>query len=521
MKKKLEMGWRSVRAASWIEKHCRVPEGMKVGQPIELHPVQLEILAGIYDSPTRQAIISFGKKNGKTTLAACLTCLHLAGPESRPNSQIYSLGESRDQAAVLYGLAAKIVGMSPELSSFVSPRDTAKQLVCSERGSMYGALSAEASTAHGKSPVMLIHDELGQVVGPKSALYSALELSMGAHSDPLSIIISTQAPTDADLLSVLIDDARLSKDPKIKLFLWTAPEDADPWAEATWKLANPMYGVNLNPDVIRDAAEKAKRMPSAEADFRNYVLNQRVDAKTPFVSRSTWLECGQEVDRGVFEDRPVYAGLDMSSRNDLTALAYIANKDGIWHTCVEFFAPEEGLAQRVKRDRAPYDVWAKDGYITLTPGASVDLAFVAARVLALREQMPLHRLSYDRWRIDVLLKELSRLGATEEEIIGTKEKPGLLKSHGQGFRDMAPAIDIFESELVNKKIVHGNNPVLTWCVANARVIRDPAGNRKLDKTKATGRIDGIQALVMAFGATISAGPKDDSSVYEKRGLLEV
>jgi phage terminase large subunit-like protein len=198
---------RGKRNIAWIEAHCRVPEGKDVGKPVKLRPFQRKVILGIYDTPTRRAIISFGRKNAKTTLSAFLLLLHLVGPEARQNSQLYSAAQSRDQAAILFALAAKIVRMSPDLSYYVTVRDTNKQLFCQELGTLYRALSADASTAYGLSPVFTVHDELGQVRGPRSELYEALETASGAQDEPLSIVISTQAPTDADLLSIMIDDA--------------------------------------------------------------------------------------------------------------------------------------------------------------------------------------------------------------------------------------------------------------------------------------------------------------------------
>jgi phage terminase large subunit-like protein len=201
---------RSTRIIAWIEKHCRVPEGKFVGQPIRLRGFQKKIIRTIYDTPTRRGIVSFGRKNAKTTLAALLMLVHLCGPEARANSQLFSAAQSREQAAILFALAAKMVRMSESLREYVHVRDSAKQLLCPELGTLYRALSAEASTAYGFSPVFVVHDELGQVVGPRSELYEALETAAGAQENPLSIVISTQAPTDADLLSVLIDDAAVT-----------------------------------------------------------------------------------------------------------------------------------------------------------------------------------------------------------------------------------------------------------------------------------------------------------------------
>lgn len=505
------------RNIAWIERYCRVPEGRYVGKPVTLHPPQREIINGIYGSPTRLAVVSVGRKNGKTALAAMLLLLHVAGPEAVYNSQLYSTALAREQAAILFALAAKIVRMSPDLIDFITVRDTAKQLLCPELGTIYTALSAEAKTAHGYSPVFAVHDELGQVRGPRSSLYEAIETGTGAHEAPLSIVISTQAPTDADLLSVLIDDAKKEEDPKTKLFLWSAPLDADPFIEETWRQANPMLGITLNIDVVRQLAERARRMPSMEASFRNLVLNQRVNASNPFVARAAWKACDEPPDETVLQTSPVYVGLDLSARNDLTAIAYIAqDADRVWHVWVEFFAPAKGLVDRARRDRVPYDVWADQGWLTTTVGATVEYEEVARRLLELRDDYDVQAIGFDRWRMDVLEKEIDRLG------VDLKRAPdGPLVPHGQGFRDMSPAIDLVEGDIAAGNVRHGGNPVLTWNVANAVATTDPAGNRKLDKSKATGRIDGLVALTMARGVSMATVEEVGPSVYESRGLLEI
>lgn len=492
---------RGERNIEWIETHCRIPEGKFVGQPVRLRPFQRKIVLGIYDSPTRRAIVSFGRKNAKTALAGFLLLLHLCGPESRPNSQLYSAAQSREQAAILFALAAKTVRMSPDLRDWVVIRDTAKQLFCAERGTLYRALSAEASTAYGLSPVFVVHDELGQVRGPRSELYEALETAAGAQEEPLSIVISTQAPTDADLLSVLIDDAKTGADSRVKLFLYTASEELDPFSEEAIRLANPAYGDFLNAVEVRDQAESARRMPSREAAYRNLVLNQRVNLSNPMISRAVWDACSGGADPEVFK-REAWIGLDLSARNDLTALVAISqDEDGTWHVIPEFFAPQIGVKERAHRDRVPYDVWARDGFLTLTPGASVDYGIVATRLAELCSEYQVREIAFDRWRIDVLKNEILKLGI---------ELP--LAPFGQGFKDMTPAVDALETALLNGKLRHGNHPVLNMCAANAVATRDPAGNRKIDKAKSTGRIDGIVALAMALGrASTAEAPEEFAS----------
>lgn len=483
----VKRGNRNIR---WIETFCRVPEGKFVGQPVKLRPWQKRIIREIYDSPTRKAIISFGRKNAKTTLAGFLCLLHLAGPEARRNSQLYSAAQSRDQAAILFSLMSKMIRMSPDLDACITIRESSKVLVCQEIGAQYRALSAEATTAYGLSPVFVVHDELGQVVGPRSELYDALETACAAQESPLSVVISTQAPSDGDLLSLLIDDAKAGHDPRTKLFMYSADLELDPFALPAIKAANPAFGDFMNKEEVLAQAETARRMPSAESAYRNLVLNQRVAKTNPFVSPSVWKANGGEPNADAFRRCSVRIGLDLSARGDLTAMVEVArDEDGIAHVRCQFFAPEQAVEERSKRDRVPYDVWARQGFLTLTPGASVDYEWVAMRLAETAEDCDLSVIKFDRWRIDVLKKELESLGV---------DLP--LEPHGQGYKDMSPALETLEADLVNHRIRHGMHPILTWCASNAIAVADPAGNRKLDKSKSSGRIDGMVALAMAIGA---------------------
>jgi phage terminase large subunit-like protein len=487
---------RAERNIAWVEQFCVVPEGRLVGQPVELRKWQKDLIREIYGTPTRRAIISFGRKNGKTAFAAFLLLLHLCGPEARPNSQLFSAAQSREQAAVLFGLAAKCVRMSPDLASVTIIRDTAKELLCAELGTRYRALSAEASTAYGLSPVFTVHDELGQVKGPRSELYEALETASSAHDDPLSVIISTQAPTDADLLSVLIEDAKKGEDKKVKLALFTADPDLDPFDVKTIKQANPAFGDFQNAAEVLAMAEDARRMPSRENEYRNLILNQRVDRNSPFIAKTIWQANGGEVSEWA-EDVPVYAGLDLSSTNDLTAFTPIAFVDGAWETKPVFWLPEEGLVEKSRADRVPYDLWRDQGFLETTPGRSVEYEFVAHRLFAFRQSHNVKKIAFDRWGMKYLKPWLLAAGFTEEE---TGDEDGtLFAPFGQGFQSMSPALRDLESALLAEKVRHGNNPVLTMCAANAVVTTDPAGGRKLNKAKAAGRIDGMVALTMAFG----------------------
>jgi len=489
---------RAERNIKWIESYCRVPEGRLVGQPVKLRDWQKDILREIYSTPTRRAIISFGRKNGKTAISAFLLLLHLCGPEAIPNSQLFSAAQSRDQAAVLFSLAAKTVRMSPDLNSYVVVRDTAKQLFCAELGSLYRALSAEASTAYGLSPVFIVHDELGQVKGPRSELYEALETACAAQESPLSIVISTQAPTDADLLSVLIDDAKKARDPRVKLALWTSDPDDDPFAETTIRAANPAYGDFQQADEVLAQAADAKAMPSREAEYRNLILNQRVDRNNPFVARAIWQANGGPVSD--WGDAPVYAGLDLSSTSDLTAFVAMAWMDDAWEVKPTFWLPGHGLAEKARADRVPYDVWADQGLLNTTPGKAIEYEFVAHWLREFVSEHNVAKIAFDRWGFRYLRPWLLKAGFTEADVGADDKSPeGLFAGFGQGFQSMSPALRDLESALLSNKVRHGNHPVLGMCAANAVVTMDPAGGRKLNKAKAAGRIDGMIALAQAFG----------------------
>jgi phage terminase large subunit-like protein len=484
---------RAQQAIDWIEKYCIVPEGALVGQRVKLRQWQQDEICRIYDNPagTRRAILSFGRKNGKTGLGSFLLLLHLCGPEARPNSQLFSAAQSREQAGLLFRLAAKIVRMSQPLNRVVVIRETAKELSCPELGTIYRALSAEATTAFGLSPVFVVHDELGQVRGPRSRMYEALETATGAQSDPLSIIISTQAPTDADLLSVLIDDGLAAHDPRVVVSLYTAPVELDAFSEAAIRAANPAFGDFLNATEVLAMAADAERMPARQAEFENLILNRRVEASAPFIGRQLWAACAATP--RPLDGHPVYGGLDLSAVSDLTALVLGVRVAGIWNVHPTFWLPGDGLAVKSRNDRVPYDLWHSQGYLLAAPGKAVDYEYIAEHLRGVFDRHDVRKVGFDRWGWKHLRPWLLKAGFSEAQL------DEHFVEFGQGYQDMSPALRALEAEVLNARIAHGGHPVLTMCMANAVVQIDPAGNRKLVKDKSAGRIDGAVALAMMAG----------------------
>lgn len=480
---------RAERNMRFCEAYCCAPEGKLVGKPIELADFQEAFFYSVYDNVaiTIEAQLSMARKNAKTATIAMVALVHLVGPEAKQNSQIVSGARSREQASQVYNYASKMVNLSAKLRTIVRIIPSSKTLIGLPLNVEYRALSAEGSTAHGLSPILAILDEVGQVRGPQDDFIDAITTAQGAHENPLLIMISTQAANDADLFSIRLDDAEQSQDPRIVSHVYAADKDAELLDKKAWKAANPALGLFRSLDDLAEQAKKAARMPSAENTFRNLSLNQRVSTVSPFISGDVWKSCGGKLLD--FGSAPVWCGLDLSARTDLTALVVIGKIAGVWHIQPHFWTPENGLSDRSKRDRSPYDVWARQGYLHTTPGSTVDYEYVAQDIGAILANLDVRNIAYDRWRIGLLQKEFDELGITLP-----------LVEHGQGFKDMSPALDTLEAELLNGRVAHGMHPVLTMCAANAVVSKDAAGNRKLDKHKATGRIDGLVALAMAFGA---------------------
>lgn len=486
---------RGERVIAFIEEFCRVPEGSAVGKPIRLMEFQKRFIREVYDNPsgTSRAYLSVGRKNGKTSTISCLMLAHLVGPEARLNSQIISGARSRKQAALVYKLAEKMVRLNPALSKIIRPTPSEKLLVGLPMNVEYQAISAEAGTAHGLSPVLAILDEVGQVKGPYDAFVEAITTAQGAHEDPLLLAISTQAATDNDLFSRWLDDAAAAKDLRTVCHLYTAPEDCELDDREAWRAANPAMGEFRSLQDIEDFAEKAKRQPTEENTFRWLYLNQRVEAFAPFVTKGVWQSCCAAPDP--LDGLPVYGGLDLSEVNDLTALVLVAPKDRMFNVHPTFWLPQDGLREKSRSDRVPYDVWADQGFLSSTPGRTVDYEFVAEYLRGLFDRYDVRKIAFDRWNYRHLKPWLARVGFTEDQLDGDN---AVFEPFGQGVMSMSPALRDLSAALLNQKIAHGDHPVLNMCAANAVVQQDPAGNKKFAKNKSRGRIDGLVSLAMAM-----------------------
>ena len=518
----------------FIEK-LTVPSGKGEGGQFKLRPFEKRFISDTYTPVdengkriVRRAILSMGRKNGKTMIVACLAIAHLVLDRLVvTNGEVYSLANDREQASIVFRYASQIVRADSDLLALIKIIDSTKTMLCSKNGSFYRAVSAEAGTKFGFNPSVAIFDELAQA--KSRALYDAIDTSMAAREEPLFIVISTQSNDPQHLLSQLIDDGLSGHDPTTICHLHAVPDDADEDAIFTdrklWKKANPALGDFRSLPEMRTAAQRAKRMPSFENAFRNLYLNQRVDSQSPLISSQDWRACAS--DHQIEDGERIYLGLDLASTIDLCALVRVSAEDTDYVTAW-CWKPGDTLRDHETRDRVPYVVWKKQGHIEAPPGRALDWAVVAKRLAELNAQYTILGLAYDRWRIENLLQELNRAGVTavvegKDYTAGDPIPAGALRlvPWGQGFRDMAPAIDALENAVIEGTLRHDGHPVLTWCMSNALPLMDPAGNRKLDKAKSRFRIDATVALAMAIGLKRrdQEVKPPTPSIYASRGVI--
>ncbi|TVM16688.1 terminase large subunit [Oceanidesulfovibrio indonesiensis] len=471
----------------------RITSGRCAGQQMRVLPHIEAALRGTLAPGVRTSCISWPRKQSKSTgFAAVLILAHLVGPLAVPRGQMATASASRDQAALIYDEVAAFLRAEPELHALVNISDSRKTITATNTGSTFRALSADAHTAHGLGLDVFVMDEGAQQ--RDSELWDVLFTSQSARANPLAVMIGTRSQDPQHFFSQMIDygekvmDGTFDPDPSFFCHVLAANEDADWQDESVWRACNPCLDAGVQEiDSLRELARQAAHIPSKENVFRALHLNQAVGQEDRFISSIDWRACAAEIDPESLRGRPCYGGLDLASTRDLNALALFFPEDG-GRVLTWFWCPDEALDAKEHRDRVPYRTWAGQGYIEPTPGRGRDSWHIAQRVVQVADMFDLRGLAIDRWRADDVRKLLEDSGADVPIV-----------PFGQGYASMSPAVDAFEARLLDGKIRHPDNPVLTWCAANATIQTDPAGNRKVIKPSDYRRVDGIISLIMACG----------------------
>jgi phage terminase large subunit-like protein len=471
-------------------------KGPFAGQSFKLRPWQTRIVKRLFTTRKdgrrqyRTCLLMLPRKNGKTELAAALAIYFLLF-DGEMGAEVYSAAADKDQAGLVFNVAAQMIRNDPELEAQCELVDSQKRIVHRASGSFYRAISAEAYSKHGFNASVVIYDELH--AAPTRELWDVLSTSQGARAQPLMMAISTAGYDRHSILWELYAHAQKVQqdpalDPTFLPILYEAAPDADWTDEAVWKKANPALGDFRSLEEMRIAAARAKEIPAQENTFRRLYLNQWTQQAARWIAMPAWEACRVPIDRDALKGRRCYVGLDLSSTKDLTAIvAVFPDEDGPgFDVLAQFFVPQENLRERVRRDRVPYDEWARRGQLVATPGNVVDYDAVRTTLQGWGTEFDVQTIAFDPWNATDLVQRL-------------QDQDGFAcVAMRQGFASLSAPTKSLEKAILSRALRHDGHPVLQWNVANVAVETDPAGNLKISKKVSTERIDGVAALVMAI-----------------------
>ena len=505
-------------AVAFIESLCHT-KGTWAGKRFELMDWQEQIIRDLFGilkpNGYRQfntAYIEIPKKNGKSELAAAVALLLTCG-DGEQRAEVYGAAADRQQASIVFDVAADMVRMCPALNKRVKILASQKRLIYEPTNSFYQVLSAEAYSKHGFNVHGVVFDELHSQ--PNRKLYDVLTKGSGdARMQPLFFLITT-AGTDTHSICYevhqkaqdIIDGRKI--DPTFYPVIYGANDTEDWTSPKVWKKCNPSLGETIGMDKVKTACESAKQNPGEENSFRQLRLNQWVKQAVRWMPMDKWDKCAFAVNEEQLEGRVCYGGLDLSSTTDITAFVLVfppLDEDDKYIILPYFWIPEDTLDLRVKRDHVPYDIWERQGYLQTTEGNVVHYGYIEKFIEHLGKKFNIREIAFDRWGAVQMVQNLEGMGFT-------------VVPFGQGFKDMSPPTKELMKLTLEQKLAHGGHPVLRWNMDNIFIRTDPAGNIKADKEKSTEKIDGAVATIMALDRAIRCGNDNGASVYDDRGLL--
>ncbi|SFW18142.1 terminase large subunit [Selenomonas ruminantium] len=507
-------------AVAFIESLCHT-KGTWAGKPFELIDWQERIIRDLFGilkkNGYRQfntAYVEIPKKQGKSELAAAVALLLCCG-DGEERAEVYGCAADRQQAGIVFDVAADMVRMCPALNKRVKILASQKRMVFQPTNSFYQVLSAEAYSKHGFNIHGVVFDELH--TQPNRKLFDVMTKGSGdARMQPLYFLITT-AGTDTQSICYETHQKALDIlegrkiDHTFYPVIYGAREDEDWTSPAVWKKANPSLGITVGIDKVQAACDSAKQNPGEENSFRQLRLNQWVKQSIRWMPMHKWDACAFQVSEDELEGRVCYGGLDLSSTTDITAFVLVfppMDESDKYAVLPYFWIPEDNVDLRVRRDHVPYDVWQRQGKLETTEGNVVHYGYIEKFIERLGERFNIREIAFDRWGAVQMVQNLEGMGFT-------------VVPFGQGFASMSPPTKELMKLVLEEKIAHGGHPVLRWNMDNIFIRTNPAGNIKADKAKSTEKIDGVIALIMALDRAIRCGNDSGESVYDSRGVLVI
>ena len=505
-------------AVSFIECLCHT-KGTWARKPFELIDWQEQIIRDLFGikkaNGYRQfntAYIEIPKKQGKSELAAAVALLLTCG-DGEERAEVYGCASDRQQASIVFNVAADMVRMCPALAKRVKILDSQKRLIYLPTNSIYQVLSADVSNKHGFNTHGVVFDELH--TQPNRKLHDVMTKGSGdARMQPCFFNITTAGTDTKSICYELHQKAKdiiegRKIDPTFYPVIYGANEEDDWTDPKVWAKANPSLGITVAIDKVHAACESAKQNPGEENSFRQLRLNQWVKQAVRWMPMDKWDKCAFAVNEDDLEGRVCYGGLDLSSTTDITALVLVfppIDEDDKYVVLPYFWIPEDNMELRVRRDHVPYDVWERQNHLNTTEGNVVHYGYIEKFIERLGERFNIREIAFDRWGAVQMVQNLEGMGFT-------------VVAFGQGFKDMSPPTKELMKLVLEEKIAHGGQPVLRWMMDNIFIRTDPAGNIKPDKEKSTEKIDGAVATIMALDRAIRCGNDTTASVYNDRGIL--
>lgn len=505
------------RAVTFIENLCHT-KGKWAGTPFWLLPWQEQLIRDIFgivkpdgNRQFRTAFVEICKKVGKSELAAAVA-LYLLYADNEPSAEVYGAAADRQQASIVFDVAKQMVEMSPALMKRSKLMGATKRIVNYSNAGYYQVLSAEVGGKHGFSVSGLVFDEIH--TQPNRQLYDVLTKgSSDARQNPLHFIITT-AGNDRHSIAYelhtkavdILEGRRV--DPTFYPVVYGLKDDEDWEDEENWYKVNPSLGYTVDIERLRDAYREAKQNPADEVTFKWLRCNMWVSSTVAWIPDAIYMRGNESIEAASLEGRDCYAGLDLSSTGDITALVLIfppRDENEKYVLLPYFWIPEETIPRRVKANSVPYDIWEKQGYIMATEGNVIHYNFIEKFIMDLSEKYHILEIAVDRWNATQMIQNLEGEGFT-------------IVPFGQGFSSMSAPTKEFYRLLMEGRIIHGGNPVLRWMAGNVVIDTDPAGNIKVTKAKSKEKIDGIVAAIMALDRCIRQEGQS-GSVYDERGLL--
>lgn len=441
----------------------------------------------------RKALLALGRKNGKTELGAAIALTMLCS-EQEEGGEVYSAATDREQASLVFNVAAQMVKNERALSDVCQITESRRQITYKPTNSIYRAIPADAPHQHGYNASCVIYDELH--AAPNAELWNVLSTSMGARQQPLLLAITTAGHDRTSVCYELWDYARkvrdgIIEDPAFLPCIYEAADDADWKDEETWRQANPALGDFRSIDEMREQCREAQHIPARENVFRQLYLNQWVESSARWIGSEAWDACQTDFTMDDLEGRECFAGLDLGYRSDFCALSLVFPDNGTYTVLPFFWLPKEG-----NRDlrQEPFATFARNNLVELTPGPSTEFPVIRQRINELRQRFDIRRLAVDPWNARQLSSELIQDGFDVVEF-------------RQGMQSMNEPTKLMDELVKTKRLRHDGNPILRWMVANTVVETDASGNYRPSKKSSSEKIDGVVSTVMGLGVAIASPPR--------------